>query len=115
MVDRVDHLLPPIIAVSSKQLAVRRSAYCLLLTADCLLTLARPQPAQHKAHRMLGDIIDAAADDTGKIAERMWAEHFQAQRCQHRRIAFADRTLALALGNHLAQHGMKRIIELLVE
>ena len=40
--------------------------------------LARPQPTQYKTHRMVSNIFDAAADDAGKVVERMRAKHFQA-------------------------------------
>ncbi len=45
----------------------------------------------------------------------MWAKHLKTQRRQYGWVALADRALALAFGDHLAQHGMKRIVELLIE
>src|SRR3954451_8054096 len=95
------------------------SAFVLRLSSVAVKHLAqlraRAQSAQHKTHRMLSDIFDPATNNAGKIAEGMWAEHLKAQRRQHRRVALADCALALTLGNHLAQHAMKRIVELLVE
>ena len=64
-----------------------------------------PQPAKNKLQRLFGYVV-GAADDVGKILKRPRVQQLQAERRQHRRVARANRALALALGDRVLKHAM---------